>query len=300
MGFDEIPQLFEDVVWHLDEPVAVPTALSVLKLSRYATSKVKVILTGNGGDELFLGYERYRLSLLADLYQKYLPTILRDRFSNFNKQFKKLNTSRGLERYALFMFQNQEPKDLEWIKNWESLASPKEFFRPLFASLGNANSEYDESLPRADRLTWLPNQSLVISDKMSMAASLEIRVPMLDRNVCSLADNIPYQWKIDVSSKQKKMLREAFRDVLPPFLLTQDKRGWFSPGSKWLRQENMRTFWKDLLNRNYYEETAGLFDFDKLNTLFDEHYEKGIYSANLLWPVLTFQLWARKFKVKVE
>ena len=58
LGHEEIPQLFEDVVWHLDEPVAVPTALSVLKLSRYATDKVKVILTGNGGDELFLGYER--------------------------------------------------------------------------------------------------------------------------------------------------------------------------------------------------------------------------------------------------
>lgn len=284
----------EKAVWHLDEPISNPTALSMLHLARFAKQKADVVLGGDGGDELFGGYDRYRLSLMAGYYQK-LPNSLRKILSH-GERLRKLNTLAGIDRFALFMFQKDAL--LKKTINEKFLKfNTENFFQEKFFSPQNKKS-FEEQFMNADLKSWLVDESLMMTDKMSMANGLEVRVPFLDNKLVEMAARIPVDYKISLS-KTKIVLKEAFRGKIPDFLFNQPKRGWFSPAAKWLRRKELQTKTKEILSSSYYNETNSIFNWENIEKILTDHLSGKEYNLNILWSILTFQIWAKMYNIKI-
>jgi len=292
----DVLDLFEKAVWHLDEPVSNPTIVPMMKLAMLAKNKVDVVLGGDGGDELFGGYERYHLSLLASYYQK-LPFLLRKIF-NRNERLKKLNTPSGIERFALFMFQKDGILKRVVGDNYLNSGISKDFFKNKYFT-DNSFEQFEENMMQTDRKSWLADYSLMLSDKMSMSAGLEARVPLLDKDLAEFAAKIPLKYKVNLFNT-KIILKEAFKDKLPKFIFNQPKRGWFSPGAKWLRHPSIYSMAQEVLSPNYYAGTGNLFNWDELARILKNHYNKKEYNLTILWALLTFQVWARLYNIKLS
>lgn len=327
----EIIPLFEEAVYHLDEPVSNATIIPMLKLSRFAKSRVAVALEGDGGDELFGGYERYRLSLLSSYY-RHLPRLMRKGGELFFPSLQKLNTAPGIERFAQFHFlkearlhsllQDADKRrygDTQINADW---SPAHDFFAERFFNQtereiikkgglrggGRATSGFfqqKKSVPffddfeciflETDQRSWLVDESLLRSDKMSMASGLEARVPLLDLPLVGFADTIPLQHKVSLF-RTKIILKEAFKDCLPRELLSQPKRGWFSPGAKWLRYPHIAAYAREVLSPDYAEATRTLFNWDEVRARLEGHIN-GEYHLTELWAILTLQIWAKRFRV---
>lgn len=287
----DVAENFEDIVYHLDEPISNPTAVSMFLLSRFTKGKADVVLSGDGGDELFGGYPRYQHSLMMSQYQRTIPGFVRKLAGKASQRMGKLNTDKGIDRYILFGFQNDEILSKVLARDWFDQKATKQFFLDEYSSGEKLSAE--EYLMDVNRRSWLVDYSLMLSDKMSMAHSVEQRVPLLDKDLVEFAYRIPAKYKLSFFDS-KIILKEAFRDDLPGFLFDQPKRGWFSPGAKWLRHPEVLKLAKEVLSRGYCAETDLLFNWDKLNDLFESHRQKKSYHLTILWSVLTFQLWARR------
>jgi len=293
----DVVNKFEDVVWHMDEPISNPTAIARMKLAEFAKQKVDVVLGGDGGDELFGGYPRYRLSSIASLYQKLGPKLVRSLLGGINDKFNKLNKPAGIERFALFMFQ-KEPILSKVIKdNILDLNITKEFFESRYF-INNIYKNLEEVFMETDRKTWLVDESLTQTDKMTMASALEERVPLLDKELIEFAGSIPIKYKISILDT-KIIFKHAFRNQLPGFLFNQPKRGWISPGAKWLRYPEVYKMAQNILSKNYYKETESLFKWNNIQKILKNHYSKKEYNLTIIWALLMFQAWARKYAVKI-
>lgn len=292
----EVPALFEDAVRQMDEPISNPTALSMLKLARFAKQKVDVVLGGDGGDELFGGYERYRLSIIAHYWQK-LPKIVRNVAARNSLRLKKLNTPADISRYALFMFQKDAV--LKRVIRDDVLDEhiTGSFFEEKYFSEADSRP-FEERLMEADRRSWLPDFSLMLTDKMTMSAGLEARVPFLDNEVVALAERIPFQYKTRLWGT-KIILKEAFRRDIPEYLFGQPKRGWFSPAAKWLRDDTVYRMAENILSSGYYAETAPLFKSAAAREMLARHRASEEYNLVMLWALLTFQIWARGYNIRI-
>lgn len=286
-------QVLPEVIYHMDEPVANTTQIATYLLSKYAREHVVVALGGDGGDELFGGYDRYRLSQWMTRYQS-LPRTLRhvtDQILSRHTRGKKLVIPPGDDRYLAFMAQKETDisRVLVLAKNTPDVH--RSFYQTHFFADEIADPE--KQLMWADIQSWLPDESLVRSDKMSMASALEQRVPILDHRLVELALHIPTAWKIS-RGEGKVIFKEAMRDYLPEHVLHQPKRGWFSPTSIWLRTD-LRDLAYEVLSPSYAPGTEILFDFKNIRTLLDDHMSGRAYHMNLLWALITFQMWYRRF-----
>ncbi len=287
---------FESIAWHLDEPIANSTAIPMMKLARFTKScGVDVVLGGDGGDELFGGYERYRLSLIASYYQK-LPRILRY-FGSKSSFIKKLNTPAGVERFALFMFQKNETIERVLNKEFFDFEISKKFFYNKYFS-SNTRQNFEELFMNVDRETWLVDESLMRSDKMAMSAAVEARVPLLDKDLVEFAARVPLKYKVSLFDT-KIILKRAFRGHIPDFLLSQPKRGWFSPAAKWLRDPAVYTLAKMVLSPDYYKETNALFNWQNIREMLVMHERGEKYNLTMLWALMVFQSWAKIYKIEL-
>jgi len=284
---------FEKAVWHLDEPLSNPTIVPMFILSKFAKGKVAVVLSGDGGDELFGGYERYRLSLIQDYYQK-LPFVLRKIFSFFNN-FNKLNTKKFIDRFSLFMFQKDDLLQ-KVIKSDYFNKYPYEFFEKKYFK--NKSKNFTNLFIKTDRKSWLVDEDLMRGDKMGMAHGLEVRVPFLDKDLIALAENMPISQKVSLFNK-KIWLKKAFKSIIPKYLFSEPKRGWFSPGAKWLRYDSIKNEAQKVLSSSYYEPTSSLFNWEEISVIFEEHINNKKYNLTILWSIITFQIWAKKYKVEI-
>ena len=149
-----------------------------------------------------------------------------------------------------------------------------------------------------DRKSWLVDDSLMRTDKMSMSAAVEARVPLLDKDLVEFAARIPLKYKVNFRNT-KIILKEAFRGRIPDFLLDQPKRGWFSPGAKWLRNPEIYKMAREALSREYYLETANIFKWRETQNILRDHVEGRRYNFNILWALFVFQIWAKIYKVKI-
>ena len=289
----EVVPLFKKAVEHLDEPISNPTIIPMFKLSEFVKPLATVVLGGDGGDELFGGYERYRLSRIETIYQK-LPRFVRGLFSFFSF-FKKLGTPPGIQRFSQFMFQKDSIL-LRVVREpfFKSAVSDQFFDKNFFA--GRSMRDFENLFMEVDRKSWLADESLMRSDKMAMAHGVEARVPLLDPRLVEFAATLSLTEKVDIFST-KKIFKDAFKDVLPAYLFNEPKRGWFSPGAKWLRYPEVLAFAQDVLSPDYYQPTAALFNWEEVATILDDHVRGRAYNLTLIWAILTFQVWARHFKV---
>jgi asparagine synthase (glutamine-hydrolysing) len=294
----DVLAVLEKVAWHMDEPLSNHTQPITYLLSEFAKKEVAVVLGGDGGDEIFAGYPRYRFNLLLDLYQK-APRLART--SLFNKALallkkdksieQKLETVKGVERYLLFLAQKDD--DLKRVVRREHVDN-RWYFEELKRKYPNATTCSSVALSMLmDLENWLAEESLMRTDKTTMAWGLEERVPLLDRFLVEFALTIPYKYKISFFDS-KIIFKEAMKDYLPLYVLKAPKRGWFSPMAKWLRTD-LKEFSFEVLSPNYCSGTQEFFDFRALEQILADHISKKKYNLALIWSVITFQMWYKNF-----
>jgi asparagine synthase (glutamine-hydrolysing) len=288
-----IPELLEDLVWHMDEPVGNLTALAQRALATYARRDVTVVLGGDGGDELFGGYKRHSLAHKLRYYWM-IPSPIR---SLLPLRYRKANAESWTDRYLLFLAQ-KEPVMQSLLVTPDVYNRTYAYFHDTYFAHTTRNTFLDDMM-RADLSSWLVDESLLRSDKMSMASGLEQRVPFLDPDVVSLARSIPAREKVTLSDT-KKILKDAFRHRLPEYIFNQPKRGWIAPTAKWLRRSDVREYVTNVLSPSYYRETASLFHWQHIEQMYHDHREKKGYYLAPLWSVVMFQVWARRFKITIE
>lgn len=284
----------ERMVWHLDEPIGNPTTIPMMHLAQFTKPLATVVYGGDGGDELFGGYERYRLSLLSSYYQR-TPSALRRFVRARSAAVAKLDTAPGVERYAQFLFQKDAPLRRVLAPSVDIDVTRRFFEEKFFNQRGT--KDFEELFMDVDRRSWLIDESLMRTDKMSMAAGVEVRVPFLDNDVVAFASRIPRNQKVTLF-ESKKMLKRAFRGRLPDFLYKEPKRGWFSPGAKWFRNEHFRELASEVLSASYSESTRGLFQWDEIHDMLEAHQAGREYHLTTLWALLVLQMWARQYNVR--
>jgi asparagine synthase (glutamine-hydrolysing) len=285
----DVSENLEKILGMFDDPISNPTSVSMYFLSRFTKDQATVVLSGEGGDELFGGYERYRLSVRADLLGKipFLKFFL-------PRRVREVIGMSSLDRLAKFEFE----KDHRLSK-----VVSKRAFQPMGEVIQSFSkyvrgSNNTEALMMADLGSWLPDQALLLADKMTMRGSLEGRVPLLDTEVVNLSMSLPLKYKVDIF-RTKKILKDAFKKDLPPILFSQPKRGWFSPGAKWLRRPEIQKVARKIISREYYAGTAELFDWSGVEQMLNDHIEKKEYNLTILWAIMSFQVWAKNNNIQL-
>lgn len=295
---------FENIIWHADDLVANHTQPAMYVLSALARKKVAVVLAGDGGDELFAGYERYYLSRLVDRMQ-IIPKFLRDNFLVRNifqvvgaeDSYAKINSSLGIERWLTFM--SQKERDVARIlrPDFNNPEVTRNFLLEKFSYKKNSISKPPDSakgLQYLDIQTWLVDDALNRADRMSMAHGVEERVPFLDKDLVELAMAIPSRYTLKNRQSGKEIFKEALREVIPEHVYNQPKRGWFSPMSKWIRGE-LRNWAYEILSPKHNPDTANLLNYPALKNILDRHVQRKEYALNTIWSAIVFQYWYKLF-----
>ncbi len=290
----------EKTIYHMDEPISNHIQTVNMLLARETSTSVKVILGGDGGDELFGGYERYYYN---DFIEKirHIPGA-RFALNMLGKSSDKLQTQPGVDRYMSF-FSQKEKTIASFLKIGNNTAVLPQFLQKRYFQSVHTN-DFTRQFMQTDIASWIPDESLLRSDKMSMAFGLEQRVPFLDHRLVEYADRIPVKYKLGKKGllfgkvgkhyEGKVILREALSEYLPEHVLKQPKWGWFSPAAKWMRGP-FKPFMEEVLSETYNEGTRELFDFNALQNMLSDHNAKKGYHLNTLWSVMTFQVWYKQF-----
>jgi len=299
--FEALPNL----VWHEDEPIAFSSSIPLYFVARLAQDHVKVVLTGEGADELFLGYNRYRATLwnarLGRPYWALMPKTARRGVRHIVAALPQ-----RARRYAGRSFMALEPgvRDL-FLQNFAVF--PEALQRGILAHpelvdrhdpYADAMRCYDaasggmlDRMSHADLQTYLV-ELLMKQDQMSMAASIESRVPFLDDHVVEHVAALPGELKLH-GWQTKAVLREAVKDLIPPSILTRKKMGFPVPVGRWLREQFRPIVDEFVLGSR--AQARGLFDSAALRRLTDEHRAGWAPHGDRLWLLVNLEIWHRIF-----
>ena len=292
--------LVEKLVHHFDEPFADSSAIPTYLVSEFAAQRVKVALSGDGGDELFAGYTRSQ-TIEGLLFMDRVPAFLR---AGLGALARWLPFSAYGKNY-LHMLSRSGPMDRYFESNFSNYYLRKQLLQPewmLPADYGFLMRMLpDAFLPRtADPLSQalhfetavnLPGDMLVKVDRMSMAASLEVRCPLLDRDLADVAASIPNSWKIR-KGRGKYILVKALGDTLPPELLTREKMGFGVPLDHWFRGP-LREMLHDHLTGSRFLH-RGIVSPPFVRHLIEEHRTGRRNHAAWLWSLLMLEMWYRQ------
>ena len=291
------------LTWHRDEPVSEPSDLGVYLISKLARQHVKVVLSGEGGDELFAGYPKYVVDWLARYYQ-FLPASLRnqlitpllDRLPYSMRKLKTAartlsepSTQRWMSWFGIFNSQLKEA-----LLSESSRAGVDTNASRIFQQWVETHPQRDDlsSMLYLDTKIWLPDNLLMKGDKMTMAASLEARIPLLDDKLIEYAASIPSNIKVR-PFKAKYLLKQAYADFLPSNILTRKKMGFNVPTGVWFRGEQRHLITSLLLSDR--ARSRGLFNEACVARMLREHLEgKTNYQAQL-FTLASLELWFRVF-----
>lgn len=290
---NEFVELLPEAIRFLDQPIGNATALAQYVLAKKAREHIVVALQGDGGDELFGGYPRYRLSRMMDVYQS-MAGIPRNALSRLSDKLKKLNTEAGIERVSLFLFEKDAHLARAVASEFVS-KRPAEWFGSHYLE-GRNEQDLTQLLMDVDRRSWLVDEALARTDTMTMGASLEARVPFLSPDVVSFTSSLPTSARVGFL-KNKKLLREAYGARLPKHILNAQKRGFFSPIAKWIRRPKLQSLAREVLSQGFHAPTDALL-LPNATDLLDAHV-KGEYAVHTLWTLVTLRLWAKEFKISL-
>ena len=303
----DLSSAIEDLAFYSDEPSADAGALPVWFLSRLSREHVTVALSGEGADELFGGYLTYVADRLAGPL-RHLPDPARrwlraaagrclpvsDEKIGFEYKLKRWLEGSTLDRDEAHFF-------------WNGALSTEQRRRIYPGSNGNGLRQLVEALgldPRGDTLNrylavdqayYLPDDILYKTDRMSMAHSMEVRPPFLDRRIVEFAASLPPSLKVR-GLQQKFILKELMRGKLPPAVVDRKKSGFDIPTHDWFRGP-LVTLLMDTLTREAIDAT-GIFDAQAIHGLIRDHRERRINVGYHLWGLLTLFLWIKRWKVE--
>lgn len=288
-------QYLPRLVWHFDEPVADPAAISLFFAARLAKKKITVTLSGEGADEVFGGYGIYREPQALAFFHA-LPSPLKKTLHLVEgllppgipgKNYL-ARTKRTLEERFLgnaYIFTPQEKYSIALLK--------KELSPFRITDLLYRESSHLDDVTRMqyiDLHTWMPGDILAKADKMTMASSLELRSPYLDHHVFEFAATIPLKYKIQ-GEKTKVALRKAFEGILPPEALNRPKRGFPVPTRQWIKRPDFQELFQDLLAG----EGGNWFHRKNVKQLLTDHVDGKKDVSRKLWTILIFLLWHDNF-----
>lgn len=291
---DEFFDVLPAIQYYADEPNANLSTVPLYFLSQLAARDVKVVLSGEGSDELFGGYITYHTTKPYRAYRK-LPLALRKgvakvaaKLPTFHGQGFLTSAARDIrDTYVgqAFIFDNDEVERLLQPK-YRSEKTWKDITAPYF----DAVPGYDDETKKQylDLHLWQPLDILRKADRMTMAHSLELRVPYLDRKVWEVARRIPSHQKMRGKSTTKYPLRVAAVSMLPEDWIKRPKKGFPVPFIEWMREEKYYNWAKELIGQEY---VAQFFDQNYLLELLDQHYSGKTRTHRKLYTVLSFLIW---------
>jgi asparagine synthase (glutamine-hydrolysing) len=309
----EMLEMMEKYVYHFDEPFADYAAFPTYIVSKLAKEHVTVVLTGDGGDEIFAGYDRYKNEKLADYY-RYLPKFVRSGIiSNLCKQSKKYfnpntNIYSALEGIALRSDEADNPACKRYIERFRNFSESeidelygnnKMININLFSKLSNYWDLQSDNLTNRLNLdihTSLPEDMLTKVDRVTMAVSLEARVPFLDYRIVELAAGIPSKYKLK-GYELKHFLKYSFKNILPNEIIYRPKHGFSSPLDKWLREELREIVTDTLSEQNII--SIGLFKYNYIKQLISDHFNSKRNNGLKIFMLMVLFLWIKRFNVRL-
>ncbi|HXU70971.1 MAG TPA: asparagine synthase (glutamine-hydrolyzing), partial [Polyangia bacterium] len=299
-------ELTEKLVWFLDEPFADVSAIPTFLVSQLAAAHVKVVLSGDGGDEVFAGYDHYGWTLREERRFGWLPgparaalTSLaaalpdRARGKNFLRHIALPAHARHIDGQQLFPHKDRllgpELRRLLAERRVDAAAG----LRERVALLDGAPGDLLRRLLYLDTTTYLPLDILTKVDRMTMAHSLEARPPLLDHTLVERVFALDSSYKLAPDGTQKSIFKRAVADLLPPEILTRQKRGFGVPIVKWFRGA-LRAPMQELLGDRRFVE-RGWLDDGAVRGIVAEHLDGRRDHALAIWSLMTLELWARRF-----
>jgi len=302
----DVARLLPKLIWHLEEPISDSAIMTTYLVSELASKSVKVILSGVGGDELFAGYNRYLGDHYNQHYQrmprwcrrhllshvaKLLPSGRQNRamdLARYAKRFIQAGEMSWQDRYRFFLAIAADDVVESLLKQGDSTVENG------FAAAARSERSSDELLRlfRIDWQTQLAENLLLLTDKMSMAVSLECRVPFLDHRLVELASRIPAQHKLP-NGRLKGLLKDALVGVLPDSIINRRKRGFGAPVGSWFKQELM-PLRNHLLGRTVLEH-RGLFDPATVVKICSDHDRGREDYTDLILVMMNLEIWSRMF-----
>lgn len=296
----EYIQKLPKIMFHMDDPLADPACVPLYFVAREARKHVTVVLSGEGADELFGGYNIYREPEALRMFQP-VPTSLKKMINKVatvlpegmkGKSFLERGSTALSERYIgnAKMFEEKEKENL--LQTYDPQETYQQITKPFYQ---NVRSDHPvNQMQYIDIQTWLRGDILLKADKMTMANALELRVPFLDKEVFKVASEIPVHEKI-ANGTTKSILRKAARGIVPNHVLDRKKLGFPVPIRHWLRNE-LYDWAKQLI---HVSETDYLIDKKVVADLLEAHVQKkGDYSRKI-WTVLVFMLWHQIFVERI-
>ncbi len=282
-----------EIVWYLDEPVADPALVPLFFIAREARKHVKVVLSGEGADELFGGYTIYREPLSLKPFD-YLPRPVRRSLGRASKPLPEGMRGKSLLHRGSLTLEERYYGNARSFSD-DQLRAVLPGFNPDWTHTDVTGPIYAESagwdpvarMQHIDLFTWLRGDILVKADKMTMANSLELRVPFLDREVFAVASRLPYDQKI-TRTTTKYALRRALEPIVPPHVLHRAKLGFPVPIRHWLRSGELMDWAYGMIDAS---QAGHLVDIAAVRAMLDAHRAGEGDHSRRLWTVLIFMLW---------
>ncbi|MEZ5306511.1 MAG: asparagine synthase (glutamine-hydrolyzing) [Pyrinomonadaceae bacterium] len=302
----DLVETVNDLVWHLDEPFSDPSLMPTYMVSKMARDHVTVVLSGDGGDELFAGYTRYKRhmesskigALPASLRQKLMRPLSKALPGGApGKNFLYNASLDGVSRYIDSISQFNVPKkNALYSENFkkligESLDGPERLYLEIANGVGSGSEL--SAIQYLDCKTYLPSDILTKVDRMSMAASLEARVPLLDQKLIDFVTRrIPSKMKLK-NGETKHIFKKAVEEIVPHDILYREKKGFGVPIGDWINNKLRKTIINTLLENKTMER--GYFERSFLENMIAEHSKGRRDHSHPLWMLWVFELWNRKY-----
>ncbi len=300
----DLVKTLPQIVWHCDEPLADPALLPVYILSQHTKPKATVVLTGDGGDEVFAGYEQNKFLRLGAMplplrklgapLIKAMPQAL---LTTVFKYAAKLGTE-GRKRAMSFLTKATPAEQyLEIVSIFNDVERAalvpglKDIRKEVEQYYKNENAMLNQTL-RLECQTLLPENMLHKSDRMTMAYGIEARVPFLDHRLVEFSETIPPSLKLK-GFTEKYVIRKAVAHVLPKEILKRKKQRFYVPIDRWLAND-LKPMTEELLSPAALRE-SGVFKTASVQQLREKYEHAPLFYARQLWTLLTFQLWHQKF-----
>ena len=303
----EFIEFLPRMVWYLDEPLSDESSVSIYFVSRTSSEQVKVVLSGEGSDEILAGYSIYRRMLMLERLRGGIGPLGRLALDGISRGVSSLDLplSPAIRKYIYLVARPLESRYLG-----VHLLDPVLKDRLLGPELRNATRGHDPLGPlahrysqtrgldplsrmlHADQHTWLPNNILLKADKMSMANSIELRVPFLDHRLVERAWSLPSDLKMH-GDDGKYALKRAVEGFVPQECIVRQKKGFPTPLGLMLKGQ-LRGFTQELLLSNRHLQ-RGYVDEPMLRTVVDEHLAGGFDHQKVLWPLMVLEMWHRSF-----
>jgi len=304
----------EKIVYHADDPLADSSCFPYYLLSRETSKKLKVVLSGDGADELFTGYLTYQATLLSSYIRKFMPLNILNLLNHIAWMLplsdRKVSFEYKLKRFTRGLLMPAGPAHFSWNGTWcewekhnllsqefKSIVTGAKGTYEFLSSVYNIESDKPSlmSLQIADHCEYLPNDILAKVDRMSMAHGLEVRSPWLDYRIVEWAAKLPYELKLKNKIMNKYLLKYYMKKKFPSRIVNRPKQGFSIPINIWLR-ENLRDYVEDILSEKSLKET-GLFHTENVREMIIKHYKKKAAYGFEIWGLLVFMIWYRMFQL---